>query len=273
MPTEEKTNHLRVAVITGAAQGIGRAVARALAQRGFALALSDIRSPVETLADVCQVTEAIELIGDISNENLVVNFGEAVKAKWGRVDVLVNNAGISSIAPAESTSATQFRRVLEVNLLAPFMLCRVFGLLMLAQRSGSIINIASIAGLTGISDRVAYNASKHGMIGLTRTLAAEWGGRGVRCNAVCPAWVKTPMDVADQSGSGYTDDDISDRVPMGRFASPEDIAAAVSFLADPAQSGFINGESIAVDGGWIADGSWQSLRLKSRDRGGRTGGS
>ncbi|MBV8280290.1 MAG: SDR family oxidoreductase [Verrucomicrobia bacterium] len=264
MPTENETNTPRVAVITGAAQGIGRAVARALAQRGFALALSDLRSPVETLAEVRQFTEAIEYIGDVSNENLVVNFGEAVKSRWGRADVLVNNAGISSISPAETVSPTQFRRVLEVNLLAPFMLCRVFGLLMLAQRSGSIINIASIAGLMGISDRVSYNASKHGMIGLTRTLAAEWGGRGVRCNAVCPAWVKTPMDVADQATSGYTDDDIIDRVPMGRFASPEDIAAAVSFLADPAQSGFINGQSVAVDGGWTVDGSWQSLRLKRR---------
>jgi len=265
MPTEhENTNTPRVAVVTGAAQGIGRAVALALAQRGFALALSDLRSPVETLADVRQITEAIEYIGDISNENLVVSFGEAVKSKWGRVDVLVNNAGISSISPAEQVSGTQFRRVLEVNLLAPFILCRVFGLLMLTQGSGSIINIASIAGLMGISDRVAYNASKHGMIGLTRTLAAEWGGRGVRCNAVCPAWVKTPMDAADQVSSGYTDEDITDRVPIGRFASPQDIAAAVVFLADPEQSGFINGQSIAVDGGWTADGSWQSLRLKKR---------
>ncbi|MBV9731435.1 MAG: SDR family oxidoreductase [Verrucomicrobia bacterium] len=260
----EKTTHLRVAVVTGAAQGIGRAVALALAQRGFALALSDLRSPVETLTDVRRFTEAIEYVGDISNENLVVNFGEAVKSKWGRVDVLVNNAGISSIAPAEQVSGTQFRRVLEVNLLAPFILCRVFGLLMLDQGSGSIINIASIAGLMGISDRVAYNASKHGLIGLTRTLAAEWGGRGVRCNAVCPAWVKTPMDVADQASSGYTDEDITDRVPMGRFASPQDIAAAVVFLADPEQSSFINGQSIAVDGGWTVDGSWQSLRLKAR---------
>jgi NAD(P)-dependent dehydrogenase (short-subunit alcohol dehydrogenase family) len=264
MSTGENPNTPRVAVITGAAQGIGRAVARALAQRGFALALSDARSPVETLADVGRITEAIEFIGDISNENVVVNFGEAVNAKWGRVDVLVNNAGISSIAPAENTSSTQFRRVLEVNLLAPFILCRVFGLLMLAQRSGSIINIASIAGLIGISDRVAYNASKHGLIGLTRTLAAEWGGRGVRCNAVCPGWVKTPMDVADQANSGYTDSDITNRVPMARFASPDDIATAVSFLADPAQSGFINGQAIAVDGGWSVDGSWQSLQLKKR---------
>jgi NAD(P)-dependent dehydrogenase (short-subunit alcohol dehydrogenase family) len=264
MPTENEAKPLRVAVVTGAAQGIGRAVARALAQRGFALALNDLRSPVETLSDVREITQTMEFIGDISNENLAVNFGEQLKSKWGRADVLVNNAGISSIAPAENTTATQFRRVLDVNLIAPFILSRVFGLIMLAQGSGSIINIASIAGLVGISDRVAYNASKHGVIGLTRTLAAEWGGRGVRCNAVCPGWVKTPMDVADQAASGYTDTDITDRVPMGRFAAPDDIAAAVSFLADPDQSGFINGQAIAVDGGWTADGTWQSLRLKKR---------
>jgi NAD(P)-dependent dehydrogenase (short-subunit alcohol dehydrogenase family) len=264
MSTGEKASTLSVAVVTGAAQGIGRAVATLLAQQGFALALNDLRSPVETLADIRDLADPLEFVGDISDENAVAQFAAKVKSKWGRVDVLVNNAGISSISPAEDTSASQFRRVIEVNLVAPFILSRVFGGVMLAQRSGSIINIASIAGLMGIADRVAYNASKHGLIGLTRTLAAEWGGRGVRCNAVCPAWVKTPMDSADQASSGYTDADITDRVPMGRFATPQDIASAVLFLADPKQSSFINGQAIAVDGGWTTDGTWQSLRLRRR---------
>jgi NAD(P)-dependent dehydrogenase (short-subunit alcohol dehydrogenase family) len=136
--------------------------------------------------------------------------------------------------------------------------------MMLEQGSGSIVNVASIAGLQGICDRSAYNASKHGLIGLTRTLAAEWGGRGVRCNAVCPGWVKTEMDAADQAGGGYNDADIEGVNPMGRFAQPEDIARAIAFLADPAQSGFINGHALAVDGGWTSDGSWQSLRLRHR---------
>ena len=255
----------RVAVITGAAQGIGRRVAQTLAERGYSLALNDLRSPAETMEVVkCCGAATIELIGDISDEDAVGSFAEIVKTKWGRVDVLVNNAGISCIVPAEETSAAQFRRVLEVNLVASFLLSKAFGAIMLAQRSGSIVNIASIAGLVGIADRVAYNASKHGMIGLTLTLAAEWGGRGVRCNAVCPGWVKTEMDAADQAGGSYTDEDITDRVPMGRFASPEDIANAVAFLADPEQSGFINGQTIAVDGGWTADGTWQSLRLRHR---------
>jgi NAD(P)-dependent dehydrogenase (short-subunit alcohol dehydrogenase family) len=256
---------MRVAIVTGAAQGIGRRVAHTLAERGYFLALNDLRSPSET-TDLVQRSgsAAIELVGDISDERIASEFAETVKAKWDRVDVLVNNAGISCIAPAEKTPASQFRRVLEVNLVGSFLLAKAFGTIMLAQRSGSIVNIASIAGIVGIADRVAYNASKHGVIGMTRTLAAEWGGRGVRCNAVCPGWVKTEMDAVDQAGGSYTDEDITDRVPMARFATAEDIANAVAFLADPEQSGFINGQAIAVDGGWTADGSWQSSRLRHR---------
>jgi NAD(P)-dependent dehydrogenase (short-subunit alcohol dehydrogenase family) len=236
-----------------------------LAMRGYALVLIDLHYPTETAAAVKSTgASALELIGDISDEHRVSFFLEQVKEKLGRADVLVNNAGISCIVPAEETSGAQFRRVLEVNLLGAFLLAKSFGTLMLAQRSGSIINIASVSGLLGIADRVAYNASKHGLIGMTRTLAAEWGGRGVCCNAVCPGWVKTEMDAADQAGGSYTDQDITDRVPMGRFASPDDIANAVAFLADPDQSGFINGQAIAVDGGWTTDGTWQSLRLRHR---------
>jgi NAD(P)-dependent dehydrogenase (short-subunit alcohol dehydrogenase family) len=208
--------------------------------------------------------EAIELVGDISDDAVVRGFAETVFARWGRLDVLVNNAGISCIIPAEHTAPGEFRRVLEVNLVAPFLMAHAFGPIMLAQRSGSIVNIASIAGLLGIADRSAYNASKHGLIGLTRTLAAEWGGRGVRTNAVCPGWVKTDMDVTAQADGHYTDGDIAGRVPMGRFASPDDVANAVAFLADPQQSGFINGGVLTVDGGWSSDGSWQSLREQHR---------
>ena len=136
--------------------------------------------------------------------------------------------------------------------------------MMLRQKSGGIVNVASIAGLLAVADRAAYNASKHGLIGLTRTLAAEWGGRGVRCNAVCPGWVKTPMDVAPQAAGLYNDNDITGRVPMGRFATADDVAQAIVFLADPEQSGFVNGHTLSVDGGWFADASWESLRLRHR---------
>ena len=255
----------RVAVVTGAAQGIGKRTAQILAERGYFLALSDLRASSDTLRAVNAAgAEAIEFVGDISDDAVVTGFAEAVQNRGGRADVLVNNAGISMIAPAEALSGKDYRRVLEINLVAPFLLSKAFGIMMLAQNSGSIINVASVAGLVAVADRSAYNASKHGLIGLTRTLAAEWGGRGVRVNAVCPGWVKTEMDVADQAGGTYTDADITGRVPMGRFASPDDIAKAIAFLADPDESGFVNGHTLAVDGGWTADGSWESLRLRHR---------
>ena len=253
-----------VAVITGAAQGIGRRTAEVLAERGYSLALIDLRVPDETLASVPKSTNAFGFAGDISNESIVDNFARAVHDRWGQVDVLVNNAGISFIKPAEQTSAADYRRVLEVNLVAPFLLAKAFGSIMLKARRGSIVNVASIAGLVGVADRSAYNVSKHGLVGLTRTLAAEWGGRGVRVNAVCPGWVKTEMDHKDQAKGIYTDADITNRIPMARFASTDDIANAIAFLADDRQSAFVNGHTLTVDGGWTVDGSWESLRLGHR---------
>jgi NAD(P)-dependent dehydrogenase (short-subunit alcohol dehydrogenase family) len=255
----------KIAVITGAAQGIGKRTAEVFAEAGYALGLADLREPGETLKALAAVgAEAIPLVGDISDEMLVEKIARTVWEKWGRVDVLVNNAGISFIQDSETVSAKDFRRVLEVNLVAPFLLAKALGTQMLAQKSGSIVNVASIAGLVGVSERAAYNASKHGLVGLTRTLAAEWGGRGVRVNAVCPGWVKTEMDDSAQASGLYVDSDITNRVPMGRFASPEDIARAILFLADEKQSGFVNGHTLVVDGGWTADGSWESLRLQNR---------
>jgi len=254
-----------VAAITGGAQGIGRRTAEVLAERGFRITLTDLRQPEETIASIqANGGEVTAVMGDISDEAIVKTFVDHVYDQWGRADVLVNNAGISAIVPAESMSGADFRRVLDVNLVAPFLLAREFGKRMLAAKSGCIINVASIAGLVGIADRAAYNASKHGLIGLTRTLAAEWGGRGIRVNAVCPGWVKTEMDAADLGAGYYSDDDITGRVPMGRFATPADIASAVAFLANERESGFINGHTLTVDGGWTADGSWQSLRMRHR---------
>lgn len=256
---------LKCVVITGAAQGIGRRTAEKFAEAGYRLALIDLRKPHDTLESLRSLgAEALAHAGDITDESTVEQFAGEVQKYVGIADVLVNNAGISFIAPAETVSASDYRRVLDVNLVAPFLLARAFGKQMLDAKRGSIINVASVAGLAGIADRAAYNASKHGLIGLTRTLAAEWGGRGVRVNAVCPGWVKTEMDVADQAGGSYTDADITGRVPMGRFASADDIANAILFLADDTKSGFINGHTLAVDGGWTADASWESLRLRHR---------
>jgi NAD(P)-dependent dehydrogenase (short-subunit alcohol dehydrogenase family) len=259
------TKTARIAVVTGAAQGIGRITAELLAERGYGLVLSDLRPPTETLTTLrARGAAVVDVTGDIADEKVVEQIAEAARMRFGRADVLVNNAGISQIAPAESVSAADYRRVLEINLVAPFLLSKALGTMMLAQGAGSIVNVASVAGVVGIADRAAYNASKHGLIGLTRTLAAEWGGRGVRVNAVCPGWVKTEMDVTDQAAGGYSDADITGRAPMGRFATPDDIARAIAFLADARESAFINGHALLVDGGWTADGGWESLRLRHR---------
>jgi NAD(P)-dependent dehydrogenase (short-subunit alcohol dehydrogenase family) len=248
-----------VAVVTGAAQGIGKQTAQLLNDLGWGLALIDLQQ-IETK----QYTNALSFVGDITDESFVNSTATATFTKFNRVDALVNNAGISNIAHALNTTAEKYRQVLEVNLVAPFVLAKAFGKIMLDAGAGSIVNVASVAGLQGVADRSAYNASKHGLIGLTRTLAVEWGARGVRVNAVCPGWVKTEMDHKDQAGGSYTDQDITDHVPMGRFASPQDIAKAIAWLCDGSQSGFVNGITLPVDGGWTSDGSWQSLRLKQR---------
>lgn len=257
---------MKKALITGAAQGLGCVTASVLARSGFSLLLVDVQD-MRVAADKLR-REGAEIIecarGDVGSSAFVRQLSEHIECRYGAMDVLVNNAGVSLIERAEDTTCEQWQRVMAVNLLAPFLLSKHLGGQMLKRKSGSIVNVASIAGLVGISHRSAYNASKHGLIGLTRTLAAEWGGRGVRVNAVCPGWIKTEMDVADQSSGAYSDRDILDRVPMERFARPEDVAQAIAFLSDSEKSGFVNGATLTVDGGWTADGSWDSPRIKSR---------
>ena len=227
---------MKIAIVTGAAQGIGRRTAEVLAGAGFNLLLMDRQPCTATIAAVHAAgSDAAEVLGDLTEEAVIDCAVEVAQSQWGQVDVLVNNAGISLIAPAEAIDAKTFRHMLEVNLVAPFLLSKAFGALMLEQKSGSIVNVASIAGLVGVSDRSAYNASKHGLVpGLTRTLAAEWGGRGVRVKRmICPGCrVKTEMDIAaDPSSQRLALHRRRHRrrpAPWRRFASPEDIAQAIS---------------------------------------------
>lgn len=251
---------MQTAVITGAAQGLGLVTARLFAASGYRVVLTDVQ-PLDGVLESFAGAPVTALSGDVSSETFVSELADHVAALGG-ADVLVNNAGISMIVPAEETTLDQWQRMMAINLDGPFLLCRELGKQMLAKGSGAIVNVASVAGLGGVIHRAAYNTSKHGLIGLTRTLAAEWGGRGVRVNAVCPGWIKTEMDVKDMGSGAYTDADIENRVPMGRFARPEDVAAAILFLARDGQ--FVNGVALPVDGGWNGDSSWDALRLKTR---------
>lgn len=213
-----------VALITGAAGGIGRRTAEVFSERGYRLLLLDLNdcTPLLNALGLDQ-TNGMAVRGSVTDEAFIKTVCSQALGRFSRIDVLVNNAGVSCIKPAIATSAAEWQRVLDTNLTGPFLLSQAVGTIMLSQRLGSIVNVASVAGLAAIAERAAYNASKHGLIGLTRTLAAEWGGRGVRVNAVCPGWVKTEMDATDQSSGAYTDDDICNRIPMGRFATPGDV--------------------------------------------------
>jgi NAD(P)-dependent dehydrogenase (short-subunit alcohol dehydrogenase family) len=256
---------LKTVVVTGAAQGVGLAVASLLARRAFRVVLVDLQSVDVQVAQLRgEGAEVVGSSGDVSCEAFVERLAERIARDYGAADGLVNNAGISLIAAAESTSAAEWRRVMDINLFGPFLLCKYLGAQMLDRGRGSIVNVASVAGLAGVIHRSAYNASKHGLIGLTKTLAAEWGGRGVRVNAVAPGWIRTEMDQADQGSGAYSDEDIVNRVPMARFAPPGDVAEAIAFLLDDERGAFINGVSLPVDGGWIADASWERLRLRTR---------
>jgi NAD(P)-dependent dehydrogenase (short-subunit alcohol dehydrogenase family) len=256
---------MKTIIVTGAAQGVGFTTSELLARRGYRVILLDLQ-PIDARVAQLQTAGGVAVgrCGDVSSEAFVTEMAEWISRDFGGADGLVNNAGISCIAPAESTTSAQWQRVMEINLFGPFLLSKYLGIQMLQKRSGSIVNVASVAGLAAVSHRSAYNTSKHGLIGLTQTLAAEWGGRGVRVNAVCPGWIKTEMDVADQGSGAYADTDITNRVPMARFASSNDVAEAIAFLIDSDRAGFINGVSMPVDGGWGIDASWESLRLRTR---------
>ena len=257
---------MQSALVTGAAQGLGLATAESLARSGYEVTLVDLKpldAAVQRLGQQ-QGARVHAICGDVASEAFAVALAEQIGSPPRRARRAGQQCRRQPDRPAEQTTAAQWQRVMDINLLGPFLLCRTLGAQMLARRAGSIINVASIAGLAGVSQRSAYNASKHGLVGLTRTLAAEWGGRGVRVNAVCPGWIKTEMDEADQRRGAYADADITDRVPMARFAQAQDVASAIVYLADPKLSGFVNGVCLPVDGGWTADASWDSLRVASR---------
>jgi NAD(P)-dependent dehydrogenase (short-subunit alcohol dehydrogenase family) len=186
--------HARTAVITGAAQGLGRETARVLAAAGYRLVLIDLQSPDAALAELRAAGhDGLALKGDVADEAFVQHAVAATAEAFGATDVLVNNAGISLIVPAERLSAAQWRRVMDVNLLGPFLLCRDFGRAMLERGSGSIVNVASVAGLRGGHPSLLYPTSKGAVVNMTRAMAAHHGDEGIRVNCIAPGMVYTPM--------------------------------------------------------------------------------
>ena len=248
----------RVAIVTGASRGIGAAIVEALADRGASVVASAHAAdpPDAFVGDLeARGLRVRGKIADVTDPAQVQDLADSTQREYGRIDVLVNNAGIGAVAPSETLSLERWSRVLAVNLTGPLLCSQAVGQHMLDAGRGVIINIGSIFGETGMPMRAAYAASKHGLVGLTRVLAIEWASRGLRVVTVEPAYVRTSLDDQDQKAGGYSANEIISRTPMGRYVEPHEIAATVAFLASDDAS-FITGATIPVDGGWLAYGGW-----------------
>ena len=245
----------KVALVTGAGSGMGLATAQAFAAEGAAVALVDINeSAARTAAEQLAASghRAIASTCDVTNETQVKRMVEEVVSAFGRLDAAFNNAGVQSLA-VETADATseEFDRVNAINLRSVWLCMKYELLQMRKQESGAIVNNSSIGGLIGIPGRAIYHATKHGVIGLTRSAALEYAARGIRINAVCPGAVETPMVAAMIAKEPETMKDITKEQPIGRLGRPEEIASAVLWLCSPG-AGFVVGHALAVDGGYTA---------------------
>ena len=253
----------RVAFVTGAASGIGLAIAQALAGEGAKVALSDLREDgVRAAADgIAQGgREAIGLACDVTDEAALGRALDATGQRWGRLDILVNNAGLQHVSPIESFPTEKFELLVKVMLVAPFMAIKRVFPGMRERKFGRIVNIASINGLVGFAGKAAYNSAKHGVIGLTKVAALEGAPHGITVNALCPGYVDTPLvrnQLADLARTRNVplervlEEVIYPLVPMRRLLSVDEVARYAAFLCAEA-SGGITGQPVVIDGGYVS---------------------
>ena len=240
----------KIALVTGAARGIGQAIAVQLAADGADLALCDVQA--EWLADTAAKVQALgrrsqAYAMDVAQGAAVTEAVNKILADFGRIDVLVNNAGITRDTLLIRMSEEDWDAVLDINLKGAFLVTKAVVKFMMKQRSGAIVNIASVVGVMGNAGQVNYSASKAGLIALTRTLAKELGGRNVRINAVAPGFIRTAM--TDKLPEAAREAMLRN-VPLGRPGEPEDVARAVAFLASDSAA-YVTGQTLAVCGGMI----------------------
>jgi gluconate 5-dehydrogenase len=238
----------RAGIVTGATQGIGRGIAEASTAAGARVAILDVDGAQQAATEVGG--ETIGLTGDVTDAPRVEAVFQEVVDAFGRLDFLVNNAGVRHIAPIVEHSLDEFRRTIDINLTGTFICTQVAARLMIARGGGRIVNVASIAGAMPLKNRAAYDASKAGIIALTKATAAELASQGITCNAIAPGVIETPLS-ADYFKDEQMVATVTANTPLGRWGQVDEISNAALFLCGDA-SDFIQGHTLFVDGGWMA---------------------
>ena len=245
----------RFALITGAASGIGAATAKRFADEGASIAALDLAKssddawgPVARSAPVAFFRDGV----DVRDEQAVAATVAEVASRFGRIDILVNAAGVAGMGAAADLAVEEWDRVIDTNLKGSFLVAKHVLPTMIRQGSGNIVHIASVEGLEGITGSVAYNASKGGVVLMTKNMAIDYGASGIRVNCLCPGGIDTPMlDLVKAEGMEAVHEQFRRRHLLNRFGRPEEVAAAALFLASDDAS-FITGSALVVDGGWTA---------------------
>ena len=241
----------KVALVTGAAAGIGAAIAEVLAEAGADVACHGNTRPADATAALIKAKnrKGAALSGDLSDRATPARLVGEVLERFGRIDILINNAGTIRRTPAVDHSDEDWDAVINVNLTSVFSLCKLAGKHLLEQGSGKIVNIASLLSFQGGVNVPGYSAAKGGLANLTRALANEWAGRGVNVNGIAPGYIETENTAAlRQNAERFRQ--ISERIPAGRWGTPRDLAGAAVFLCSPA-SDYVHGHILTVDGGWM----------------------
>ena len=249
----------KVALVTGAASGIGLAIARDFAEHGMRVTLADIDRE-KGQAAASELAGARFSAANMMSAEDIARLVAGTLAAEGRIDILVNNAGIQHVAPIEEFPEAKWRQIIDIMLTAPFLLTKAVLPGMYAHKWGRIVNVASIHGLVASRYKAAYISAKHGLIGLTRVTALEAGDHGVTCNAICPSYVRTPLvekQIADQARvHGIPESEVVEKImvaeaPIHRLLEPEEVAQLVTYLCTDAASG-ITGSAQSIDCGWTA---------------------
>jgi 3-oxoacyl-[acyl-carrier protein] reductase len=214
------------------------------------------RSEERAKATAAEIAGALGIGAELTEEGGPEALVDRVLDEHGRLDVLVNNAGAGQLGASETLPREVWQQVIDVDLSAAFYCSQAASKPMLDAGRGVIVNVSSLLGHMGLARRAAYSAAKHGLEGLTKTLAAEWARRGVRVMSVAPGYVATDLLAGTMKAGGFTFEDVAGRTPLGRLAEPSDVARVVAFLVSD-DAAYLTGSSILVDGGWLADGGWE----------------